>query len=107
MNVVENSKFVNELIDVEVDFLSRLINGETVQTYSMAMSVFSGVDPAPSSMLVSQFLNQSTVNTRVQGGIAGNIYRLSVAARTSANNIYINRVLIAVLSDNAVVPSGI
>ena len=107
MNTVENAKGVTEIIAVEMDFLSRLQNGETVQTYSMDMSVFSGVDPTPDTMLVSQSLNQSTVTTVVRGGIVGNIYNLSVAARTSANNIYVNRALIAVLTDNAIVPVAI
>lgn len=107
MNVVESSKGVTEVIAVEVDFLSRLQNNETVQTFSMDMSLFAGTDPNPDAMLVSQSKNQSVVTTIVKGGIAGNMYRLSVAARTSANNIYVNRVLIAVLTDNAIAPATI
>ena len=105
MNFVENSKGVTEIIAVTVDFLSRLQNKETVQTYSMSMSLHTGEDSNPADMLVSQHVSRSRVITVVQGGIPGNVYQLSVAARTSDNNIYVNQTFIAVLEDNAVTPA--
>lgn len=99
-------KLEGESIEVAVDMLSRLQNGEVVLTAAAAMSVSSGTDPTPGTMVTDlPVISGSVVTQRVQGGLPGVIYTLALSIRTDANNIYINECKLAVLPDDAAIPA--
>lgn len=99
------SKLVGEDLLVELDFLSRLVGGETVATAVCAIEVWSGVDASPSAMISgSPTVSGSTVRQKVVDGSAGVIYLLTIAVRTSLNSIYYNQAKIAVLSSPNLTP---
>lgn len=103
---VHDSKLESETVNVVVDMLSRLVQGESFTTVASAMSVEVGEDANPGLMLDgSPQLNDTLVSQRVKGGLPGVIYKLALSARTDANNIYINETKIAVLPDNAAIPA--
>ena len=105
--VVMESKLVDESLSVVVSFLSRLAVGETVQTTAVVASLASGTDATPSAILSGVgTITGADVSQRVIGGLAGNIYMLTFSIRTSANNIYINRARVAVLSNTTVTPAA-
>ena len=106
---VQDAKTQSESVSMVFDFLSRCQQGENVVTCVVAIGVFSGTDPSPSSMLDgSPSVSYGTVVTqKVKAGLPGVIYQVSCSARTSLNNIYINQVKLAVLSDNAATPPAL
>lgn len=103
--VIVDTKAVPENIELAIDFLSRLDAGETLQTCAANISVKSGVDPTPSSMLVGlPVISGSVVSQNVQSGIAGVIYTVAISARTNQNNIYVMEADLVVTSSNAIAP---
>ena len=75
---------LGEELPIVSDFLNRLAIGETVVTCSSSIRVWSGIDPTPSVMLVgTPTISGSEVTQVVTGGVAGVVYTLSIAARTS------------------------
>lgn len=103
---VYQTKFVDEVISVDVDMLSRLKVGEAISTSAAAISVVSGVDAFPNLLLVGLPTNSGSIVTQqVQGGVPGVIYLLEISIRTSLSNIYVNQAKIAVLSSNAGTPA--
>ena len=97
--VTADTKLQGEDIILVIDFLSRLLPGESVQTCASTISVLSGGDSNPTTMIpLLPAISGSSVHQQVIDGIAGNIYLVSIAVRTSLNNIYINEVKLAVLS---------
>lgn len=105
--VTLGTKLTTEVLDVDVDFLSRLVDGETVVTAASAIAVFSGVDSAAGSMLSgTPTITNSVVTQRIIDGVAGVVYILAVSVRTSDGNIYVNEGKLAVLPSNANVPAA-
>ena len=95
----------SESLDVDFDLLSRCDIGESIVTAVVNVVVSSGVDPAPEDMLEGVTTVSNNIATqRVTGGLPGVIYDVVCAARSSLNNIFINTMKLAVLSDNALVP---
>ena len=103
---VFESKLQTETVNVVIDMLSRLEQGESFTTVASAMSVEVGTDANPSLMLDGDpVLTETLLSQRVKGGLPGVIYKLALSARTDGNNIYINEVKIAVLPDDAAIPA--
>jgi hypothetical protein len=77
----------NELFSF--DFSQVLATGETISTAASSLIVISGVDPNPSSMLVSTpLISNPQVAQRIYNGVANNLYRLIMTVTTSAGNTY-------------------
>lgn len=103
---MEQSKGTAEVVDLEADFLSQLILGETVLAASCSVVVHSGEDPNPSAMLSGvPSIAGSIVTQKIQGGVAGVIYTVSFAIRTSLVNVYVQDFKLAVLTSTVVPPS--
>lgn len=103
--VISDTKGVSENVEFSLDFLSRLEVGETLQTCASVISVLTGTDLNPSAMLDGlPTISGTSVEQNVQGGVAGNIYLLSLSARTSLNNIFVMETAIAVMPTNAIAP---
>jgi len=99
------SKMVSESLDVSFDMLSRCTQGETIVTAIVNIVVSSGIDPTPEDMIEGITTVSNNIATqRVGNGLPGVIYDVVCAARSSLNNIFINTMKLAVLSDNALVP---
>lgn len=98
-------KLESEEFSIDIDVLSRLALGETVATAASNMSVASGVDATPTTMLSGlPSISGSIVSQKVIGGSPGVIYKLSTSIRTSLNNILVLESKLAVLSDDAATP---
>lgn len=103
---ITNSKLQSETVNVVVDMLSRLVQGESFTTVASAMSVEVGEDANPGAMLDgAPQLSGTLVSQKVRGGLSGVIYKLALSARTDGNNIYINEAKVAVLPDDAAIPA--
>lgn len=99
------SKFVGETVDIDFDMLSRLEVGQTIATAAVNISVFSGTDPNPTSMLSGvATISGTMIRQRVMGGLPGVIYMVWASARTNNGEILINEATLAVLSSNATIP---
>lgn len=102
--VITEAKDVGETVQISLEFLSRLRIGETLGTCTASISVLSGIDASPNSMLQGlPSIIGTSVSQVVKGGVLGNIYLLSLAARTSLNNIYVQETAIAIPSNNITV----
>jgi hypothetical protein len=81
--VIAPPKTSAEVINFAVDFLDRMnpMAGESINSQSVAVTVYSGVDPTPPTFTVS---TSGTVVTVVQtGGVAGVTYQVVVQVITS------------------------
>jgi hypothetical protein len=65
------------------DFTSQLAAGETINTASVSITPWWGVDPSPSSMLSgSPLISGNTVQQLFTGGVLGVIYEVTCTANT-------------------------
>jgi len=98
--IVLQSKIVGEEILFEVDFLSRLAVGETLQTVTRTVVVASGVDANPAAMLSGvATISGSLVRQMIVGGLPGVLYLFTIAVRTSNSQLLFNHGQLAVLSN--------
>ncbi len=98
--VVFQSKVVGEEVTLDMNFLSRLAVGETLQTVDRTVVVASGVDANPNAMLSgAATISGSIVRQMIIGGLPGVIYLFIVAVRTSNSQLLFNHGNVAVLSN--------
>lgn len=77
-NVVTRSKFVNETISVVFDFSDQLGSGEAISSCTIVVSLFTGTDSDPSSILYQvPLISGSTIDQKFRLGIPGCIYEIS------------------------------
>lgn len=96
---VTESKLQSEAIILRSDFLSRLEVGESAVTVATTITVHSGVDPTPTTMISgSPSVTNNLASQRIIGGLPGVVYEVSFAVRTNNNAVYINQLLLAVLT---------
>jgi len=83
--VLLQPKQLGETQTYHFDFISRLATNETISSQSVAATVYSGVDPSPSSIISGAATASGTiVSQNITGGVAGTIYKLVCTAITSA-----------------------
>jgi len=103
--VVFQSKVVGEEILFDMNFLSRLAVGETLQTVDRTIVVASGVDANPNAMLSgAATISGSIVRQMIIGGLPGVIYLFTIAVRTSNAQLLFNYGKLAVLSNLPLTP---
>lgn len=74
-----------EVFFAQFDFISKLTFGETILTKVVTCTVWSGVDPSPSSMISgAAFHSGSVVQQLIQGGVPGVTYYLLCTITTSS-----------------------
>lgn len=97
--VVQESKLQGEVFTLKMNMLSRLANGETVETCASTIEVLVGEDPDVLTMLDGDptVVGNQYIHQRITGGVIGVIYLISFAARTDVNNILINQCKLAIL----------
>ncbi len=77
-------KAAGEIVREEFDFLSLLSVGETLSSATCTVTVYSGVDASPSSLLSGiAVISGTKVRQLVQGGEVGVTYALVCEALTS------------------------
>ena len=93
-------KRLSETKIYQFNFLSDLGPTEYVSSAAVAVTVYSGVDPSPSSLL-SGITSESgsIVSQQILGGISGVIYELSCSATTSLSQILTHVAYLAVIPD--------
>jgi hypothetical protein len=96
-----------ETLDVVFDFTSLMLFDDTIVNAEAVMSVDSGTDPSPESMLTGTltFTERSTTQP-VSGGITGNVYRLAISVLTEAECVYVIEGVIYVNNSLATVPAA-
>lgn len=96
---VHETKLQGEVFTLRVDFLSRLDVTETLETCIATIEVLAGEDENPTEMLLgdAEVYGATHVQQRIQGGVVGVTYQISLAGRTSTNNIYINQCKLVIL----------
>jgi hypothetical protein len=86
--IVTNPKYLGatELLNPPFDFAKALSENELLLTSSVTVSVYSGVDPAPSAIKSgSPAIMGSQVHQMMRGGVLGCVYELLCTVITSAN----------------------
>jgi len=106
-NTVTRSKYVNETIPITFDFLDSLKLGETVQAATIIITVFSGSDPDPSSLLYQAVkITGTVVSQDIRLGIAGTIYEIVFeVAGTLGTTSSRSTSLAILLQDGTAIPS--
>ena len=75
---------------VEFPFEDELATAETITSASVGITVTSGTDPSPSSMLVGvPVVVGTSVLQRISGGIAGVTYHLRATADSSVGGVHV------------------
>jgi hypothetical protein len=98
--VVLKSKKVGETLGYPIDFISTLAASEVISTAVVTASVYSGVDPNPSFIVLGTPTIQGTVVQQgITGGVLGTIYELLYAVTTSLNQLIEISAFLAIVSD--------
>lgn len=98
--VTYNSVLVGEIAVLPTDFISKLQIGETLNSATTVISVYSGVDPNPSAMLAgTPTIAGTVVNTLIAPTIVGCIYEVKVLAITSLGQTLVLTGYLAVVPD--------
>lgn len=99
--VTTGPKLVGETITLTCfDFASRLQVGETLSSAVCTVSVFSGVDSAPGSILSGLCsISGTKALQKVTGGVAGCIYKVFCTATTSLGNTITIATYLAIVAD--------
>jgi len=102
--LIWGDKNPDEIIPYTVQFLDRLLVGETIVTPEVTILVFSGDDPAPSDMVVlgSVTLNTAAnaINFVLTGGVPGAVYVVVVSAIISSGNLYMKVGRLAIVASD-------
>lgn len=98
MSSILPSKLVTERITVSFDFRDELEWGESLVAASCLITVISGADPTPSTLLYGQVsISSPIVTQQIHAGIPGVIYRITVEAVGTAGNTYEKVTKLAIL----------
>ena len=103
MNVVtEQIKAVGETLPLVVNFSDALQLGETINGASCNVTVFSGTDASPSSILSSTATYDASGNVtqNVTAGIAGVIYNVVFIVTASGSHNYVKLARLAVVAND-------
>jgi hypothetical protein len=99
---VFEGKRAGEVRTLTFDFANLLATAETISTQSVAATVYTGTDAAPSNVISgSASASNSIVSQKVTGGTAGNIYNLICTITTSAGQTLKISGLLAILPEQA------
>lgn len=101
MRHIYRTKNQGEIIPVKINMLGRCLDGETIALAEVSVSVISGEDPAPNDMLVgtASVGDGEWVTQTIEGGVLGVVYDLVFSVTTSLDNIYIDTVPLAIVSE--------
>lgn len=96
------AKAVGETQPYVVNFSDRLQFGETINGAAVSISVFSGTDPSPSSMLsgTTSYDASGNVTQVLTGGVVGVIYNIVYVVTGTASHNYVKVGQLAVISDS-------
>ena len=100
-SIIFDSKSVSETLPYVVNFSDKLQFGETINGAAVSVSVFSGTDPSPSSMLsgVATYDALGNVTQVLTGGLAGVVYNIVYIVTGTGSHNYVKIGQLAVLSD--------
>jgi hypothetical protein len=87
--IILPEKASGETIPLVVNFSDRLQYGETINGASCSVTVLSGVDGSPSSMLGSLSYTSTTVTQVITGGVIGVTYMVIFVVTGTASHNYI------------------
>lgn len=97
---IHNPKRVVEVVPAIFDFSEDLLSGETISTATCTVSVFTGVDPSPSSLLYQTVTVTGNVcEQKIQQGVSGVIYSVLMEVTTSLSRVIEQVMRIAILPD--------
>jgi hypothetical protein len=97
--VVFPSKDTGETIPLVFNFSDKLQFGETISGSSLSVSVFSGTDPSPNSILSGSPVNAATqVTQSITGGVAGVIYTIVCLVTATGSHNYAKTGHLAVIT---------
>jgi hypothetical protein len=84
-----DSKTVDETKSYIGDFRDVLVSGETLTSYTVTVTVFSGDDLNPSNLLYQGIdVHPGYIEQRIRLGVPGNIYSIKFEVVTSLGNTY-------------------
>lgn len=100
--LIFDEKAVGEQQPYVVNFSDRLQFGESINGAAVAVSVFSGTDLSPNSMLVGVATYDATGNVTqvLTGGLAGVIYTLAYVVTGTSSHNYVKVGQLAVISNS-------
>lgn len=101
-NLIFNAKAVGELMPYVVNFSDRLQFGENINGAAVNVTVFSGTDPSPASMLsgAATYDALGNVTQNITGGIAGVIYNVVFIVTGTGSHNYVKSGQLAVLAND-------
>ena len=96
--IVIPPKTSGETNQVLFDFLSQLVNGDTVSSATATATVWSGTDTNPGAVIggTPTVSGTSQVYVKLTGGVNGNVYLITVTAATAQGNAPVIQTYLAV-----------
>lgn len=100
-SIIFDAKSDAEVLPYIVNFSDKLQFGESINGAVVSVSVFSGTDPSPSSMLsgVATYDSLGNVTQVLTGGVSGVVYNIVFVATGTGSHNYVKIGQLAVLSD--------
>lgn len=96
------AKAVGETQPYVVNFSDRLQFGESINGAAVSVSVFSGTDPSPNSLLSGSATYDTSGNVTqvLTGGIVGVIYNITYLVTGTASHNYLKQGQLAIISNS-------
>jgi hypothetical protein len=100
--LIFDAKAVGETNPYVVNFSDRLTGGESLNGASVTVTVFSGTDASPSSMLSGSATYDAygNVTQNLTGGVAGVVYNIAFTVTATGSHNYVKVGQLAVISDS-------
>lgn len=98
--IILSAKSPQEIVSITVPFRDRLLYGEAISGAATSVSVFSGIDPSPSTLISSPATYDASGNMYqvVTGGLSGVIYTLTFAVTGTGSHTYLKAGQLSVIS---------
>ncbi len=99
--IILQEKAIGETQPYVVNFSDRLQFGESINGAAVTISVFSGTDPSPASMLLgtASYDAYGNVTQVLTGGLVGVIYNVVFTVTGTSSHNYIKRGTLAVVAN--------
>jgi len=100
--LIFDSKAAGETAPYIVNFSDRLVGSETINGASVTVSVFSGTDSTPATMLSGSATYDANGNVTqiLTGGVAGVVYNIVYIVTTSGSHNYVKVGQLAVIAND-------
>lgn len=103
---ITQQKAPAEILTLPFEFRQMMMFGESIIETETVITVQSGEDSDPTSMLGDATYSQTVVSQIISGGLPGVVYKLAISILTDQGCVYVMEGLVYVNASEALIPDG-